>query len=83
MEYAIMGIVFGLCLFIVPLWAYRRGLQDGLGIRRDKPIQPITPIIPKPFEKAKASVEEDKMMQGMQNLMSYDPFQPPKKEGEA
>lgn len=86
MEYAIMGMVYGLCLFIIPFWAYRKGLQDGLSIKKDKPIQPIaSPVtaVTKAFEKVRDKTEEDKLAQGMQNLMSYDPFNPPKKEGES
>jgi hypothetical protein len=69
MLYAIMGIVFGLCLFILPLWAYRKGVQDGLSIQQGKPIAPIQ----KPLTKAnKASDEVSKFIEGINNIMAYD-----------
>jgi hypothetical protein len=42
MEYIITGIIFGWCLFILPLWAYRRGLQDGLAL--NKGVNTLEPI---------------------------------------
>jgi hypothetical protein len=73
MTIQILSIVLGLCFFILPLWTYRKGLQDGLNIKQDKPIEPIRPnLANNPFYKAKTKVEEDKMMQGLQNIMSYD-----------
>ena len=69
MLYAIMGIAFGLCFFILPLWAYRRGLKDGLDIRQGKPITPIQKPHIKPN---KASDEVSKFIEGLNNIMAYD-----------
>jgi hypothetical protein len=67
----ILSIVLGLCFFIVPVWAYRQGLKDGLNIKQDKPIEPL-PRLTTPFQKAQTDVATDKMMEGLHNLMSYD-----------
>jgi hypothetical protein len=79
----ILGALIGVCFFIVPLWAYRRGLKDGLAIKQDKPIEPIkTPVqsIKKYLDTKKSKEGEKEAMQGIHNIMNYDPF---KKEGEA
>jgi hypothetical protein len=70
MTIHILSIVLGLCFFILPLWAYRKGLQDGLNIKQDKPMEPIK--IPTPYQKVKTDESTDKMMQGLNNIMSYD-----------
>lgn len=90
MEYMVGGVVFGLCLFILPLWAYRRGLKDGLSLNQGKPIEPIkspVAVVQKHMDdrtQAKeAKAADDAMAQGMANLMAYDGSpQPQPKEGE-
>lgn len=79
MEYAIIGIAFGLCLFVLPLWAYRRGLQDGLALNQGKSIEPIKNPVQAYTEHREAKKEskeakaaEDLISQGLANLMSYD-----------
>lgn len=79
MEYAIMGLTFGLCLFILPLWAYRKGLNDGLALNQGKPIEPIqNPItaivkhVEAVAEKKEIKANNDYVAQGVANLMSYD-----------
>jgi hypothetical protein len=67
----ILSIVLGLCFFLVPLWAYRQGLKDGLSIKQDKPMEPL-PKLTTPFKKAQVKVENDKLSEGLQNIMSYD-----------
>lgn len=37
----ITGAILGLGFFIIPFWAYRKGLQDGMNIKNDRPIQEI------------------------------------------
>jgi hypothetical protein len=69
MLYAIMGIAFGLCFFILPLWAYRKGVQDGLNIQQGKPITPIQKPLKTPN---KASDEVSKFIEGINNIMAYD-----------
>lgn len=90
MEYMITGIAFGLCLFILPLWAYRRGLKDGLALNQGKTIEPIqTPIqavqkhIDNRSQVKESKAAEDELTRGLANLMSYDGSpQPQPKEGE-
>lgn len=90
MEYMITGVVFGLCLFILPLWAYRRGLKDGLALNQGKTIEPIkTPVevvqkhVDNRTQAKEAKAAEDAMAQGLANLMAYDGSPQPKpKEGE-
>jgi hypothetical protein len=72
MTIQILSIVLGLCFFIVPIWAYRLGLKDGLNIKQDKPIETIGIKTPTVFQKAKTDEATDKMMQGLNNIMSYD-----------
>lgn len=75
MIFQILSVVLGLAFFIVPLWAYRRGLKDGLAINQGKSIEPIqNPVqaVTKHYEQKKGKGEEDKMMQGLTNIMSYD-----------
>lgn len=78
MEYAIMGLTFGLCLFILPLWAYRRGLKDGLALNQGKPIEPIqNPVTSfveyreKQTEKKEVKQTNRAMEEGIANVMSY------------
>lgn len=69
---AITGIVLGLCFFIVPVWAYRRGLKDGLGINQGKVIEPIRPSISTAFTQARDKHEMDKITEGITNILAYD-----------
>lgn len=81
MEY--IGAILGLFFFIVPVWTYRKGLQDGLNIKKDKPIEPIkNPIqaIQEHKQAKKDQQEVDTFMEGFNNLMSYDGT--PQKAGE-
>jgi hypothetical protein len=89
MEYTIIGITFGLCLFILPLWAYRRGLKDGLSLNKGQTIAPIqTPVqaytahVERKAEVKKANEVEDKITDGLANLMAYDGTPQKAKEGE-
>jgi len=75
MEYTIMGIAFGLCLFLCPLMAYRRGLQDGLAVGQGKTPVPIKGPIKAMQEHREAKQtkqEQDKFRDGLANLLAYD-----------
>lgn len=75
MTYQILSIVLGLCFFVVPLLAYRRGLKDGLNIQQGKQPEPIkSPVqhIRDRKEQKEAEKEQDMMMEGLQNILSYD-----------
>ena len=73
----IIGAILGLCFFILPMWAYRRGIKDGIALSKGKTIQPIqTPIqaVKKHTEAKKADKKQQEESQGLQNIMNYDPF---------
>lgn len=79
MEYAIMGVTFGLCLFILPLWAYRRGMKDMKALMEGKapepiqnPVQAVVSHVERKQEQKEAKTAEDKLSIGLANLMSYD-----------
>ena len=79
MEIAI-GTLIGLILFIIPMWSYRLGLKDGLKIKEGKPIEQIKKPFKMPFKEPKK--EDDLMMQGLQNIFSYDGTEQKVKEDE-
>lgn len=89
MEYMIAGTAFGLCLFILPLWAYRKGLKDGLSLGQGKttiePIKTPVAVVQKAVDDRKqekqSKEQEDAMTKGLMNLMAYD-GSPQPKEGE-
>lgn len=84
MEYAILGIAYGLCLFILPLLAYRRGLQDGLNVQQGKPVEPLkTPVqVVKEYRQAKEEQKKtDVILEGLANILAYD-GEPQAKGGE-
>lgn len=71
----ILGAVIGLCFFIVPMWAYRRGIKDGLAIQQGKAPEPIkTPsqVIQSHKEAKQVKATQDQFMQGLNNILSYD-----------
>jgi hypothetical protein len=75
MEYAIMGIAFGLVFFLIPLMAYRKGIQDGLDVGKGKSLEPIKgPIaaIQEHKEIKTTKAQEDKIAEGIANIFSYD-----------
>ncbi len=68
MFISIVSVIFGLGLFIVPLWAYRRGLQDGLALSKGRPIEPLKlPTIQNPEKPIPDAVSE-----GIANIFAYD-----------
>ena len=74
MEYFVA--VLGLLFFMVPIWAYRQGLKDGLAVREGaKTIEPIlTPIeyVQQKKEAKKIKHESDKVTEGWNNIMNFD-----------
>lgn len=77
MEYIYTGAIIGLCL--LNLWAYRRGLKDGLALNQGKPIEPIqNPIsaivkhVEAAAEKKEIKTANDLMSQGLANMIAYD-----------
>ncbi len=67
--------IFGLCFFIIPLWAYRKGLKDGLNVTQGRAIEPIkTPLklIEQHKEAKVTKAENDRIAQGLANLFAYD-----------
>lgn len=78
MEYAIMGVTFGLCLFILPLWAYRRGMKDMKALMEGKtpepiqnPVQAVTQHYERKVEAKEAKAANDSIAEGLANIMSY------------
>lgn len=82
MEYLLAAL--GLCFFIIPFWAYRLGLKDGLALKQGSPtIEPIkTPVevIQERREIKEQNKQNDLQAQGLFNLLSYDGT--PQKRGE-
>lgn len=79
MEYLITGTVIGLCLFVLPMWAYRRGLKDGLAINQGKaiepiqnPVQSVTQHIERKAAQKETKTANDHVSEGLANLLSYD-----------
>lgn len=69
-----IGAFLGIVFFIIPIFAYRLGVNDGLKIRDSKPLKPITKSL---TSDSKASKNEEaatdfSMPQGLLNIMSYD-----------
>lgn len=70
----IIGIATAVLFSCLFLWAYRRGLKDGLALKDNKPIEPIkTPVsvIHERTEAKEASKEEKEQAQFMNNLFGY------------
>lgn len=71
----IIGIVTAVLFSCLFLWAYRRGLKDGLALRDNKPIEPIkTPLsVMQEHTQAKEVKEAENIQsQFMTNLFGYD-----------
>lgn len=75
----ITGAVLGLCFFVGGLWAYRRGIKDGLAMSKGNDLPPIdTPIeaIQKRVEShqqaKEAKEQQDSMTDGIMNILAYD-----------
>jgi hypothetical protein len=71
----LLGIVTAVLFSCLFLWAYRRGLKDGLALKDNKPIEPIkTPVqvIHERTEAKQVSEEEKTQSQFMTNLFGYD-----------
>ena len=70
----IIGIVTAVLFSCLFLWAYRRGIKDGLALKDNKPIEPIkSPVsVIKEVRQAKETkVKEDTDLQFMTNLFGY------------
>ena len=80
----IAGLIIGLVLFCIPILSYRAGLQMGIHITKGKDIKPLRMDFNKPKlskEDKKKIEEEQKIVNGINNLLSYNGEQQ-KKEGE-
>jgi len=71
----VFGLIYGLGLFILPFWAYRRGLMDGLAISKGGEIKKIKPKLPQngyiDFQKKQESQANDIITSGINNIMTY------------
>lgn len=63
-----IGIGIGIIFAIIPLIAYRKGLKDGLSINKKEKLEEK----PKKTKKSEKSEIEDRVAQGLQNILSYD-----------
>lgn len=75
----ISGVVIGLCLFILPLWAYRRGIKDGMELSKgntlpqiDTPIEAIQKRVESHQQAKEAKDQQDSMTDGIMNILAYD-----------
>lgn len=72
----LIGLILGLSLFILPLWAYRKGLKDGLSIAKgNNTIAPIKTPVQVVQEHKQAKVEmvaQDKFDEGLNNIFNYN-----------
>lgn len=72
---ALIVAAVGIVAFFTSLWAYRRGLKDGLAINQGKTIEPIkTPIATvKTHMASKVNKQEDALInEGWNNIFTYD-----------
>ncbi len=76
MEYIITGIIYGLCLFLLPLWAYRKGLKDGLSIKKGsntiEPIKTPAQALQGRKQAKKEQAAQDEFNEGLNNIFSYN-----------
>jgi hypothetical protein len=63
MIYLILGIVYGVCLFL----CYRQGFKDGLNVKQTNNIPPI--IKPSTGENKQ---ESDYFIEGLNNILAYN-----------
>lgn len=91
MEYAviyvIIGASLGLCFFIGSLWAYRRGVKDGMAMAKGNtpppiqtPVQAVQSRVEARKEAKAAKEQEDAVTTGLMNLLAYNGD--PQKAGE-
>jgi hypothetical protein len=72
----IYTILTAIALSASLLYAYRRGVMDGVRLSEGKPIEPVrspVAVVQEYVEEKKVKVEQDKFNQGMANIFSYDP----------
>jgi len=70
----IIGIVTAVLFPYLFLWAYRRGLKDGLALKDNKPIEPIkTPlaVMSERTQAKEAKETENEQAQFISNLFGY------------
>lgn len=75
MTYTIATTVMAVFFFFLCLWAYREGIRTGMnlakGIAPEPFKNPVQAIVERK-EAKKAKAEEDAIVQGMNNIFSYD-----------
>jgi hypothetical protein len=67
--------ILGLCFFIVPIWTYKKGLEQGLAVVRDKPLPPLMKSPVKAIKEAKEerqlTKEEKEKQEELQEWLQY------------
>jgi hypothetical protein len=79
----ILIAVICMAAFLTSFWAYRRGLKDGIALNNNKPIEPIkspVAVIQERREAKEIKEENDKIAQGLSNILNFDGT--PQKEDE-
>lgn len=81
--YYVPGLTIGLVLFVIPLQAYRKGIETGLSISKGNSIPKIikTPKMVQDFLYKKEDKENTEFTKAFNNLMSYV-GEPQEKESE-
>lgn len=77
MAYIIAGAFLGALFFVVPLWAYMRGVRDGMGMAKGIPPEPLqTPVQAYTEGRAARETKEQdrRMVEGMESIFSYTGF---------
>jgi len=77
----ILVAIICMVAFFTSFWAYRRGLNDGLALKDNKPIEPIkspVAVIQERTQVKEATEAEQIQNQFLSNLLAYDGN--PKKE---
>ena len=67
-------IIAAICMvaFFTSLWAYRKGLQDGLSLNKGNSITPIQNPLKTAYKAVKVNKESEEFKKGLSNLLSYD-----------
>lgn len=72
------GAIFGMCFFIVPIWAYERGLKAGMRVSKGIEPEPLKSPVQVISDHKQAKVEKkvtDAFIEGFNNIFGFDPLQ--------
>ena len=72
----IITIISTICFSVCLLWAYRRGISDGVRLSEGKAIEPIrspVAVVQEYKEKKETEAQQDLINEGIANIFEYDP----------